>query len=105
MCSVLIRVQSPGFRASCSCDLLRYPRGNNGLTTKVAYTIMWPSLIAGQMQSSIGHQANVNQELSVELEQVLGGYLKYLLERDVKSAAWLDTLRKQRLQFRKTALP
>ncbi|MBI4282930.1 MAG: DNA repair protein RecO [Chloroflexi bacterium] len=35
----------------------------------------------------------MNRELSRELEMVLRGYLKYLLEREVKSAAWLDTLR------------
>jgi DNA repair protein RecO (recombination protein O) len=33
--------------------------------------------------------------LSIELERVMNGYLKYLLEREVKSAAWLDTLREQ----------
>ncbi len=30
-----------------------------------------------------------------ELERVIGNYLRYLLERDIKSAAWLDTLREQ----------
>jgi DNA repair protein RecO (recombination protein O) len=35
----------------------------------------------------------IDAELSRELENVLSGYLKYLLEREVKSAAWLDTLR------------
>ncbi len=33
--------------------------------------------------------------LSAELERVLNGYLRYLLEREVKSAAWLDMLREQ----------
>ncbi len=36
----------------------------------------------------------INPELSHELEGVMRYYLKYLLEREVKSAAWLDTLRK-----------
>ena len=35
----------------------------------------------------------MNQELSCELELLMRSYLKYLLEREVKSAAWLDTLR------------
>ena len=30
-----------------------------------------------------------------ELERVISNYLRYLLERDIKSAAWLDTLREQ----------
>ncbi len=37
----------------------------------------------------------IDAELSRELEIVLSNYLKYLLEREVKSAAWLETLREQ----------
>jgi DNA repair protein RecO (recombination protein O) len=33
--------------------------------------------------------------LARELEMALGNYLRYLLEKEVKSAAWLDTLREQ----------
>jgi len=35
----------------------------------------------------------MNPELSHQLEMVMRDYLRYLLEREVKSAAWLDTLR------------
>jgi len=35
----------------------------------------------------------MNPELSRELETVMRNYLKYLLEREVRSAAWLDTLK------------
>lgn len=42
----------------------------------------------------------IDNKLAGELEEVISDYIKYLLERDVKSAAWLDTLREQRLQFR-----
>jgi len=38
-------------------------------------------------------QLKINRELSHELELVMRDYLKYLLEREIKSAAWLDTLR------------
>jgi len=37
----------------------------------------------------------MNLKLSGELEGVLRSYLKYLLEREIKSAAWLDTLKEQ----------
>ena len=37
----------------------------------------------------------INPELSRELEGVMRDYLKYLLEREVKSVAWLDTLKGQ----------
>jgi recombinational DNA repair protein (RecF pathway) len=33
--------------------------------------------------------------LSRELERVINSYLRYLLEREIKSATWLDTLREQ----------
>jgi DNA repair protein RecO (recombination protein O) len=35
----------------------------------------------------------IDPELSRELEMILRNYLRYLLEREVKSAAWLDTLK------------
>ena len=43
----------------------------------------------------------IDAGLGREIENVIGGYLKYLLEKEVKSAAWLDTLREQRLQFKR----
>jgi DNA repair protein RecO (recombination protein O) len=41
--------------------------------------------------------ARIGLESSIdrEIENVVGGYFKYLLEKDVKSAAWLDTMRQQ----------
>jgi DNA repair protein RecO (recombination protein O) len=43
----------------------------------------------------------ISLELSQELEGVMRNYLKYILEREVKSATWLDSLRGQ---ARQTAL-
>ena len=40
----------------------------------------------------------MNPELSDELDEVMSHYLEYLLEREVKSAAWLDILREQAKQ-------
>jgi DNA repair protein RecO (recombination protein O) len=37
----------------------------------------------------------LNSELSHQLEVVIRNYIRYLLERDVKSAAWLDNLKAQ----------
>jgi DNA repair protein RecO (recombination protein O) len=42
----------------------------------------------------------IDSELARELGNVLSGHLKYLLEREVKSAAWLETLREQRAQLK-----
>jgi len=44
------------------------------------------------------NRLKIDTGLAREIENVISGYLKYLLEREVKSAAWLDTLREQRLQ-------
>jgi DNA repair protein RecO (recombination protein O) len=37
----------------------------------------------------------VSRELSGELEQIMRGYLKHLLEKEIKSVAWLDSLKQQ----------
>jgi DNA repair protein RecO (recombination protein O) len=39
-------------------------------------------------------KVNVNPELALELEQIMREYIKYLLERQVKSVTWLDTLKR-----------
>jgi DNA repair protein RecO (recombination protein O) len=44
----------------------------------------------------------IDPELARELEKVISSYLRYLLEKEVKSAAWLETLREQRLKFNHT---
>ena len=44
-------------------------------------------------------RVKIDPELAGEIENVISNYLKHLLEKDVKSAAWLDTLREQRLQY------
>ena len=46
----------------------------------------------------------INQGLSHEIEGVMRGYIKYLLEREVKSAIWLDTLREREITWERTAL-
>ncbi|MDH5695676.1 MAG: DNA repair protein RecO [Dehalococcoidia bacterium] len=56
--------------------------------------------------STIG-KLKLPPELSHQLEMVMRDYLKYLLEKEVKSVAWLDTLRGQTRQaaFSQSALP
>jgi recombinational DNA repair protein (RecF pathway) len=40
-------------------------------------------------------KVSVNQELSTEIEGIMRQYIRYLLEREVKSVAWLDRLRRE----------
>lgn len=44
---------------------------------------------------SAADRLKIDAGLLRELERAIGNYLRYLLERDIKSAAWLDTLREQ----------
>ncbi|MBL7166153.1 MAG: DNA repair protein RecO [Dehalococcoidales bacterium] len=44
------------------------------------------------------NRLKLNAQLSRELETIMRSYLKHLLERDLKSAGWLDTLREQKAQ-------
>ncbi len=44
------------------------------------------------------NRLKIDQALSQELEAVMRGYIRYLLEHDVKSIGWLDTLRVQMKQ-------
>jgi len=37
----------------------------------------------------------MNPQLSQELEVVMRNYIKYLLEREIKSVTWLDALKEQ----------
>jgi len=49
-------------------------------------------LIQSSDYSTVG-RLKVDQQLSNELEAIVRNYIKYLLEREVKSVAWLDTLK------------
>jgi DNA repair protein RecO (recombination protein O) len=44
---------------------------------------------------SVASGLKIDPGLSRQLEMVMRNYLRYLLEREIKSAAWLDTLREQ----------
>ena len=47
----------------------------------------------------------IDPELAHEIEKVISGYLKHMLEKEVKSAAWLETLREQRTKLNQATLP
>jgi len=44
---------------------------------------------------STASRLKITPALSRELEMIIRGYLRYLLEREVKSTTWLDTLREK----------
>ncbi|MFC1917337.1 DNA repair protein RecO [Chloroflexota bacterium] len=51
------------------------------------------------------NRIKIDDELSLQLEKVLSEYVKFLLEKEVKSADWLKNLRNQRLSLDPSALP
>ena len=42
---------------------------------------------------STASRLKVPSDLSAELEKIMRGYIRYLLEKDLKSVAWLDSLK------------
>jgi DNA repair protein RecO (recombination protein O) len=73
---------------NCSQDqYFSYPLSVNGL--KILRLIQ-------DSDYSIVNRLKINPSLSDELEGITRNYIKYLLEREIKSAAWLDILRQQR---------
>ena len=63
------------------------------------YSVSVNALKVLRLMQSTGYETvcrlRMNPELSRELEMLLRNYLRYLLEREVKSAAWLDSLRSE----------
>ncbi len=47
----------------------------------------------------------INGGLAQELERIMSIYLKYLLEKEVKSVAWMESLKEQRLKLSQNTLP
>jgi DNA repair protein RecO (recombination protein O) len=43
----------------------------------------------------IARELKIDAEIARQLEMVMRNYTRYLLEKEIKSAAWLDSLRKQ----------
>lgn len=50
-------------------------------------------------------RVRINPELAAELEQVLREYIRYLLERQLKSTDWLDKLKRESSQSTKAPNP
>ena len=81
---------------NCSVSQFTYPLSIN--TQKVLRLLQ-------SSDYSNACRVRIDPELAREMEKVMNVYLKYLLEKEVKSAAWLDTLREQRFKFNHTTLP
>jgi len=68
-------------------------------TQPFSYPLSWEAQKALRSLQSSDYKnvsgMTLTPELSHQLEVVIRNYIRYLLERDIKSAAWLDTLKAQ----------
>jgi len=71
---------------ACQQDQLSYPLSAN------AQKVL---LLLQNNDYSVASKLELDSELSRQLEMVIRNYLRYLLEREIKSAVWLDALRGQ----------
>jgi len=78
------------------CPSCRQSLALGGQSQSLAYSLSVNGLkVLRLLQKSDYNTINrlrLTPELSMELEGVIRHYIRYLLEREVKSAAWLDTL-------------
>jgi DNA repair protein RecO (recombination protein O) len=72
--------------AGCRQSQLSYPLSENARKVLLLLQNNDYSTVSG---------LEIDRELSRQLEMVMRNYLRYLLEREVKSTAWLDSLRGQ----------
>ncbi len=60
-------------------------------------------LLQGDDQNT-PNNLNISNNLYTELERIMKHYIKYLLDREIKSAAWLDTMKHQARKSRLSLL-
>ena len=94
-CRSLLKQTTNSFCPSVGGMLCPDCSQNQPLTYPVSVNALKVLRLLQDNDYNTASRLSINSELSHELERVMRGYLKYLLERDVKSAIWLDTLKKQ----------
>jgi len=76
---------------------------NQSLTYPVSLNALKALRLFQSSDYDTAKRLKLNSELSHQLEEVMREYFKYLLEREVKSTAWLADLREQK--SKQTVLP
>ncbi|HEX78456.1 MAG TPA: DNA repair protein RecO [Dehalococcoidia bacterium] len=87
----------PSFFSPASGGVL-CPRCGPGLARPLSLNALKVLRYLQRSSPAAASKLKLTPELSAEVEGVLRGYLRYLLEREVKSAAWLDELRRESIQ-------
>jgi len=83
------------FSASGGGVLCPACRSREALSRPVSLNALKVMRLCQQEDYSKVSKVKVKQELSMEIEGIMRQYIRYLLEREVKSVAWLDRLRRE----------
>ncbi|MFC2035595.1 DNA repair protein RecO [Chloroflexota bacterium] len=94
-CHQLLKPTINSFCASTGGMLCPNCRQNQPSTYPLSVNALKILRLLQSSDYSFISRLKMNPTLSQELETVTRNYLKYLLEREIKSAAWLDSLREQ----------
>jgi len=92
-CRVTLQPVTNAFCSSAGgiiCPNCRYGHSGSFLISVDALKVL---RLFQRSSSDIVRRLKISSELSQELKSSLASYIRYLLEREVKSSTWLDTLR------------
>jgi DNA repair protein RecO (recombination protein O) len=70
-------------------------RGKEPLSQPISLNGLKVMRFLQESDYSRASRLNINRDLSRELEGLMRHFIRYILEREVKSVAWLDRLRKE----------
>lgn len=94
-CQAPLRPGYSSFSASAGGVLCPDCRRHQPLSYPLSVDALRVMRLLQNANYSTASQLKLSPELLWEVERVTRHYLRYLLEREVKSAAWLDTLRRE----------
>ncbi len=97
VCHQLLEPVTNSFSSSAGGVLCPNCRPGQALTYPLSVNALKVLRLLQSSDYNTINRLKMTRELSHELETIIRNYLKYLLEREVKSVAWLDTLREQGL--------
>ena len=98
-CHQVLEPITNSFCASIGGILCPVCAGNQPFTRPISVNALKVLRFIQRNEYNTVGRLKINTTLSLELESITRSYLKYLLERDVRSANWLDELKEQMKQM------
>jgi DNA repair protein RecO (recombination protein O) len=94
-CHAILKPITNSFSPGAGGMLCPHCRQSQSLTYPLSANAQKVLLLLQNNDFSVAGGLKIEPALSRQLEMVMRNYLRYLLEREIKSAAWLDALREQ----------